>query len=79
MSILTAPAPVVNFDFADVAPEAEESRPTAGPDFAPTPEEEAEAAELLNGDVAEPDDAYWDARADDAHALDMVSSGYAWL
>ena len=49
-------------------------RPTAGPDFTPTPEEEAEAAELLNDD--EPD---WDALADDAMALDVVCSGIPWL
>ncbi len=79
MSILAAPAPIVNFDFPAVATEADDFRPTAGPDYIPTAEEEAEAAELLNGDDAEPDDAYWDARADDAHALAVVSSGYAWL
>lgn len=72
------PTPAVVFALPAVAPEADESRPTAGPDFTPTAKEEAEAAELLNGDD-EPDDAYWDARADDAHSLDAVSSGYSWL
>ncbi len=77
MSILTLPALAVNFDFAvnAPAPEADDFRPTAGPDFIPTPEELAEAAELLN-DEGEPD---WDALADDAHALAVVSTGYAWL
>jgi hypothetical protein len=50
MSILTLPAVPVNFDFAADAPKADDCRPTAGPDFIPSVEEEAEAAELLNGD-----------------------------
>ncbi len=78
MSILTLAAVAVNFDFSADTDEADDFRPTAGPDFTPTPEEEAEAAELLNGDD-EPSDAEWDRRADDAHALDVVCSGYSWL
>ena len=73
MSILTLPAPVVNFDFAVIAPEAEEYRPTAGPDFYPTADEEAEASELLND--PEPSDAQWEEWAEDAFAMDRVCSG----
>jgi hypothetical protein len=58
-----------------VEPEADDYRPTAGPEFTPTPEEEAEAAELLNGND-EPD---WDVLADDAMVLDAVCSGASWL
>jgi hypothetical protein len=71
-------APVVNSALPIIAPAvevADDYRPTTGPDFTPTPEELAEAAELLN-DEGEPD---WDALADDAHALAVVSTGYAWL
>jgi hypothetical protein len=77
MSILTAIPEAVNFDFAPsiVAEPDDEHRPTAGPDFIPTPEEEAQAAELLNGDD-EPD---WDTWADDAMALDSVCLGTPWL
>ena len=55
--------------------DADEYRPSAGPDFTPTADEEAEAVELLNGDV-EPD---WDGLADDATALDAVCSGRPWM
>ncbi len=60
-----------------LGPEPDDFRPTAGPEFAPTAEEETEAAELLNtpDDDPEPTDAEWDARADDAHAIDRVCSG----
>jgi hypothetical protein len=75
MSILILPVLFVNFDFDFAAPDADDFRPTAGPDFTPTPEELAEAAELLNVE-GEPD---WDALADDSHALAVVSTGYAWL
>ena len=73
MSILTLPASVVNFDFAAIVPlvEADDYRPTAGPDFMPTAEEEAEAAALLN-DEPEPD---WDALAEDSAAMDRVCLG----
>ena len=79
MTILTLPAPVVNFDFAVIAPavETDDYRPTAGPDFTPTLEEETEAAELLNGDDAdaEPTDDEWEAMAEAAYAMDRVCSG----
>jgi hypothetical protein len=74
MSILTAPASAVNFDLADLADEPDDFRPTAGPDNIPTAEEEAESAELLNADH-EPTDAEWDARAEEALAMDRVCSG----
>ncbi len=72
MSILILFDSPVNFDFPAEAPEIDDFRPTAGPDFIPTPEEEAEAGELLNGD--EPTDADWDARADESAAMDAVCS-----
>jgi hypothetical protein len=72
MSILTASVPIVNFDFP--SPDPDEYRPTAGPDFTPTPEELEEAAWLLNSD--EPD---WDTLAKDDLALDVVSSGHSWM
>ena len=79
MTILTSILPLVNFDLATPtisAPE-DEARPTAGPDFIPTAEEEAEASELFNpGSEGEPD---WDTLADDSAALDAVCSGRFWL
>jgi len=49
-------------------------------DFAPTPEEEAEAAELLNGadDNFDPpvDSPLWDEWAADSMALDAVCNGF---
>ena len=78
MTILTSAPAAVNFDFASITPAAlvaDDYRPTAGPDFVPTPEELAEAAELLNDD-GEPD---WDSLAEDAMALDLVCSGRSWL
>lgn len=65
----TLPATVPAVEVAD------DYRPTAGPDYIPTREEEAEAAELLNDD-GEPD---WDSLAVDAMALDIVCSGRSWL
>jgi hypothetical protein len=67
-------ATAVNFDLSAVAPEADDFRPTAGPDYIPTAEEEAEAAELLNGDY-EPTDAEWEEMAEDAAAMDRVYLG----
>ena len=79
MSILTAILPPVNFDRVSPiisAPE-DEARPTAGPDFIPTAEEEAEAADLFApGSEGEPD---WDALADNSASLDAVCSGRSWL
>jgi hypothetical protein len=76
MSTLTAILPAVNFAFpATRAVEvADDFRPTAGPDYTPTAEEEAEAAELLNADEAdsEPD---WDAMAEDAAMMDRYCLG----
>ncbi len=84
MSILTLPAPARNVNPAasadprDSWPDWTDSdRWELGPesdDFAPTPEDEAEAAELLNGD-GEPSDADWDCLAEDALHLEMVCSG----
>ena len=82
MSILTLPSFLVNFDFAAIAPlvEADDHRPTAGPDFTPTAEEEAEAAEPLNeDDFGVRTDDEWEAMANDAHALDVVCSGFSWM
>jgi hypothetical protein len=61
----------------DLAPVSDDYRPTAGPDFIPTSEEDAEAVELFNipDHDSEPTDAEWDARADDAYAMDRVCSG----
>lgn len=75
MSILAAIPAAVNFDLLVIVAEpADDFRPTAGPDFTPTAEEEVEAAELFNaGD--EPNDADWDAMAKDAYAMDRVCSG----
>jgi hypothetical protein len=74
-SILVVAALHVSFDLPALAPEADEFRPTAEPDFVPTFEEEAEAAKLLNAHD-EPTDAEWDARAEEALALDRVCYGY---
>ena len=68
----------------ELAPEADERRPTAGPDFVPTLEEVAEAAELIHGNDGgsfdlDPTDAEWDAMAEDAQHLDAACSGYPWL
>jgi hypothetical protein len=43
-------------------------------DFRTSAEEEAEAAEMLEGDDG-PADAGWDARGDDAAAMDAAGSG----
>jgi hypothetical protein len=71
------PAPVASvFPLAlSVERDADDYRPSVGPDYIPTSEEEAEAAELLNNEI-EPD---WDSLAEDALALDIVCSGYPWL
>jgi hypothetical protein len=66
------PTPAVNFGLPAVATEADEFRPTAGSDFVPTPEEEAEAAELLNGDEPEPD---WDTLAEESAMMDRHCLG----
>ena len=75
MSTLTATSPFVNFDLPAEASETDDYRPPVGPDFVPTAAEEAEAAELRNAED-EPD---WDAMAEDAYALTVISSGQAWL
>ncbi len=49
-------------------------RPTAGPDFIPTAEEEAWAAEQLNGDSG-PTDAEWDLMAEESAAMDAHEAG----
>ena len=57
-------------------PEPDDYRPPAGPDFTPTPEEEAEAVELLNNaGVPGLPDPNWDAKAEDAFAMDRVAAG----
>lgn len=82
MSILAAFPTAVNFEIAtaNIAPEADGFRPTAGPDYIPTAEEEAEAAELLNGDDFP---AYGDDDLEEmalaSYAMDRISSGVPWL
>ena len=76
MTTIAPIASVVNFTLLTPAVEVvDDYRPTAPPEFTPTPEEEAEASELLNGE-SEPD---WDSLAEDSMALDLVCSGYPWL
>jgi hypothetical protein len=76
MSILTFAPAAVNFAFpATPAVEvADDFRPTAGPDFIPTTDEDAEASELLNGDVGdhEPD---YDALAEESAMMDRYCLG----
>ena len=80
MTILTASAPVVNFDPADApttAPESVESRPSYDFGYYPDLEEERDARELFGAeDDDEPTDADWDAMAEDAMHLEMACSGH---
>jgi hypothetical protein len=74
------PTPAIAFALPAPADEADDFRPSAGPDFIPTAEEEAEAAALFNGDDFDVrTDAEWDEMAKDAAAMDAVCSGLAWL
>ena len=62
--------------------DSDDFRPTPDSDFTPTVEEEAEAAELLNGNGDDFDtrtDAEWEAMAEGAAAMEAICSGYAWL
>ncbi len=75
MSILTATPAAVNFDLPADAPEADEYRPTAGPDFIPSPADDAAASALFNGEDSEPTDADWDAMAEESAAMDRACLG----
>jgi hypothetical protein len=85
MSILTLPAPVVNFDFTATAPavqgEADDFRPTFDPAYYPTLDEEREAREMFDdsGDEMDDDDPRWDEMAEVSAAMERVCSGTAWL
>jgi hypothetical protein len=72
--------PAIVFALPALANEAEDFRPTAGPDFTPSLDEEAEAAALFNGDDFDVrTDAEWEEMAEDAAAMDAVCSGHSWL
>ena len=73
------------------AEEGDEHRPTAGPDFVPTSEDQLEAIGLLNRDATDfwpaswPDllevstVSDWDYQAEAAHEAERVASGNPWL
>ena len=68
----------------ELAPDPDTNRSKSDPEFAPTLEEEAEAAGMIHGNEGEPfdiepTDAEWEAMAEDAQALDAACSGYPWL
>jgi len=69
-------------DYWGLGPDSDpdDFRPTSDPDYVPTPEEEAEAVELLNNaDDFGPADADWDTLAEAAYAMDRVCWGTPWL
>ena len=68
MSILTLETPAVNFDFPIVA-DADEPRPTAGPDFTPSADDRAEAVAILNASATD----YWPAGWPDLMEVSTVS------